>query len=167
MAMKPSLRLSGVFPSHPDGGPAPGSGRWPAAAFMMALFAGGLLLISSSRALAGDAPAEIPKNSALRAQLFDLARPKVEKQVGQPAKFHGSLKKLGDWAFFQGEIVDAKGNPIVLPVAESAEACVLWKKNKDGWKLVQAYTGITDVAWQPWPEEYGVPAKLLGLENYR
>lgn len=134
----------------------------PARIFLLAA----VLLATALAAFAGE-PREIPKGSALRAELFDLARPSVEKQAGQTVKFHGSLKELGDWAFFSGEIVDGRGRPILLHEVGSAETCILWKKSKGGWKVLRAFAGITDVAWQPWPEEFGTPPELLGLQDLR
>ncbi len=58
------------------------------------------------------APQEIPKGSKLRAQLFDLARPTIEKQASQAVKFAGSLKQFDGWAFFSGRVVDTKGASI-------------------------------------------------------
>jgi len=125
-----------------------------------------MLLVMASALFAGQ-PQEIPKDSALRTELFDLARPAVEEQAGRPVKFHGSLKKLDDWAFFKGEIVDTKGRPILLHEVGSAEACILWKRSKGGWKVLRAFAGITDVAWEPWPEEFGAPPELLGVQDLR
>lgn len=105
---------------------------------------------------------EVPKGSELRAQLFDIARPRIEKTAGQAVKFNGSLKRQGEWAFFSGNIVDASGVPIAVGEAESSDACVLWRKVSDKWRVVQALVGITDVAWLPWPEKYGAPQELFG-----
>lgn len=106
---------------------------------------------------------EVPKGSALRSELFDLARPRAEKVAGQPVKFEGSLKRQGDWAFFSGSIVDGDGSPIAVGGAPSADTCVLWRRVSGNWKVVKALFGITDVAYISWPEELGVPHELLGL----
>jgi hypothetical protein len=60
------------------------------------------------------APQEIPKGSKLRAHLFDLARPTIEKQAGQSVKFAGSQRQLGDWAFLISQILNGKGAAILI-----------------------------------------------------
>lgn len=105
---------------------------------------------------------EIPKGSELRAQLFDLARPSVEKLAGRPVKFQGSLKREGDWAFFYGSVVDAAGKPVLVGESESSEACALWRQSSGKWRLLQVFAGISDVAWEPWTREFGAPHELLG-----
>ena len=77
------------------------------------------------------APQEIPKGSKLRAQLFDLDHPTIEKQVGQAVKFAGSQRQLGEWPFFNGQIVNEKGAPILI--GDSAETLLLWKQETTRW----------------------------------
>jgi len=106
---------------------------------------------------------EIPPGSPLRKQLFELARPSVQKLAGHPVKFRGSLRESGAWAFFLGEVVDPGERPIAHPESGSSDACVLWKKEKVGWLLVDFGYGFTDVFYAAWPDRHGAPANLLGL----
>lgn len=109
---------------------------------------------------AESAPAEIPPGK-LRSALFDLARPSIEAQAGQAVKFQGSLKRVGDWAFFLGVIVDASGREIKVGDAASADTCALWRKSGESWKLIQSATGFTDVIYLDYADKYGAPAALF------
>jgi hypothetical protein len=106
-------------------------------------------------------PTEVPKGSALRAELFDLARGGVEAEAGQSVKFNGSLKRLGDWAFFLGQIVNASGNQIRVGPNQSADTAILWKIVDSEWQAITYFVGITDVAYASWPEEFGAPEELI------
>jgi hypothetical protein len=121
-----------------------------------AVGAGGIPVLSDTTAT----PTEIPPGK-LRSALFDLARPSIEAEAGQAVKFQGSLKRVGDWAFFRGVIVDAKGREIKVGEAESADTCALWRKSGESWKLIQAATGFTDVIYLDYADKYGAPAALF------
>jgi len=107
------------------------------------------------------APKEVPKGAELRAALFDLARSNVEHEAGQPVKFAGSLQRLGDWAFFNGTIVNAQGNQIRVGPGESADTAILWKIVEGEWQMITHAVGITDVAYASWPDQYGAPTELI------
>lgn len=109
---------------------------------------------------AGATPTEIPPGK-LRSALFDLARPSIEAEAGEEVKFQGSLKRVGDWAFFRGVIVDPSGREIKVGEAESADTCALWRKAATGWDLIQAATGFTDVIYLDFADKYGAPAALF------
>lgn len=111
------------------------------------------------------APKEVPKGSELRASLFDLARKTVESEAGQPVKFAGSLKRLGDWAFFNGQIVNDEGNQIRVGPAGSADTAILWKIVDSEWQMITCVVGITDVAYLSWPDTFGAPTELLFPEE--
>jgi len=111
------------------------------------------------------APKEIPKGSELRASLFDIARDTVEREAGQPVKFSGSLQRLGDWAFFNGQIVNAAGKQIQIGIGRSADTAILWKIVDSEWQMITCAVGITDVAYASWPDEYGAPTNLIFPEG--
>jgi len=111
------------------------------------------------------APKEVPQGSDLRSSLFDLARTTVEHEAGRAVKFAGSMKRLGDWAFFNGQIVNASGKPILIGPAESADTAILWKIVDSEWQMITCAVGITDVAYASWPDEYGAPAALVFPES--
>jgi len=122
-----------------------------------------LSILLAASALA--APKEVPKGSDLRAELFDIARTTVEHEAGQPVKFLGSMTRLGDWAFFNGSIVNSAGKRILLGPARSADTVVLWKIVDSEWQMITCAVGITDVAYASWPEQYGAPEALLFPEG--
>jgi hypothetical protein len=105
-------------------------------------------------------PTEVPKGSKLRAALFDLARQTIEGQARQPVKFAGSLKQLNEWAFFIGQIVNAKGAPVY--VLDSAETLLLWKQENGEWRFLAGETGCNEPfhLWE-WPEKFGTPKELF------
>jgi hypothetical protein len=122
-----------------------------------------LSLCFAASALA--APKEVAKGSELRAALFDIARNTVENEAGQPVKFAGSLKRLGDWAFFNGTIVNAAGNQIRVGIGRSADTAILWKIVDSEWQMITCAVGITDVAYASWPDQYGAPMALIFPEG--
>lgn len=118
-------------------------------------------LVASAQA----APQEVPKGSDLRAELFDLARPKIEKMAGRSVRFAGSLRQLNGWAFFQGAVVDENGANIRVGEGESPDTAILWKQKDGEWVLVKAVAGFTDVIYLDWPSVYGAPKALLFPEG--
>jgi hypothetical protein len=104
---------------------------------------------------------EVPRGSALRAQLFDLARPEAEEIAGQPVKFAGRMVRLGDWVYFSGNVVDSKGRKIMVRDLAS-DTVVLWKREAGRWKLLNAGVGASDAYHLDyWPEKFGAPLRLL------
>jgi hypothetical protein len=111
------------------------------------------------------APKEVPKGSDLRASLFDIARNTVENEAGQPVKFAGSMKRLGDWAFFNGQIVNAAGNQIRVGPDRSADTAILWKIVDSEWQMITCVVGMTDVSYASWPDTFGAPNALIFPEG--
>jgi hypothetical protein len=111
--------------------------------------------------LAQGTPTEIPKGSALRAELFDIARPEAESKAGQKVKFHGSLKRLGDWAYFGGFLVDTKGRQI--QVDELSPYClVLWHREGGAWRVLDFGAGVNEpYHLEEWPRKFGAPLELI------
>lgn len=109
-------------------------------------------------------PTEIPVSSTLRKSLFDQLRPMIEKNARQPVRFQGSLQAYRNWAFFSGRTVDSRGVAVALSEIGSSDTAALWIRTKAGWRLVEYSAGHTDVCYAIWPEQFGVPAELLGLQ---
>jgi hypothetical protein len=107
------------------------------------------------------APTEVPLGSELRAHLFDLARSPAVRQAGRPVKFAGSLKQLGNWAFFNGHVVDSAGQAVLVGDVKSSDTVALWKQTDSKWSLVKCHVGVTDVCFLDWPLKLGVPRELL------
>ena len=106
-------------------------------------------------------PSEVPKGSELRARLFDVARPQAEKIAGQKIKFHGSLKRLGDWAYFGGYLVDSNGRQIV--VDELSSYCLgLWRREGGAWRVLDFGAGVNEpYHLEEWPRKFGTPLQLI------
>ncbi|MDD5351318.1 MAG: hypothetical protein PHQ12_13995 [Chthoniobacteraceae bacterium] len=113
------------------------------------------------------APAEIPRDSALRKTLFEPLRVKIAKKAKAPVRFEGSLRAYRNWAFFQGGSVDAKGKAVVdNDWFGSSDTVGLWLRTREGWQLVAWSWGHTDAFYiHYWPNAYGAPRELLGAEN--
>ena len=106
-------------------------------------------------------PSEVPKGSELRALLFDIARSQAEKIAGQKIKFHGSLKRLGEWAYFGGFLVDSDGRQIA--VDELSSYClVLWHREGGAWRVLDFGAGANEpYHLEEWPRKFGTPRALL------
>ncbi len=104
-------------------------------------------------------PTELPAESALRKELFDLLRIKVTPQH----KFTGSLKVYRNWAFFVGATVDNKGEPLKHPPHDNSDAVAIWLRTSQGWKLIDFSFGHSDAFYLLWSEKYGVPEDLIGI----
>lgn len=107
------------------------------------------------------ADGEVPVGSALRKELFALARPKIEREAGQAVRFQGTMQQREEWVFFKGTIVDAHGAAIPVGPGESAETAILWEQRKGKWTVLEAVTGFTDVIWLDWTEKHRAPSVLF------
>ena len=121
-----------------------------------------LLLAAATLSLVPSASAqeEVAKGSKLRKELFELARPDIEAVAGRAVLFNGSMKRLGNWAFFSGNIVTADGGPIRVGPGESGDTALLWSLKNGVWFLMEAEVGFTDVIYLDWSEKHGFPGKL-------
>ena len=108
-------------------------------------------------------PTELPTGSKLRAALFAMLRPKA----GMENSFSGSLMVYRNWAFFVGRTVDSNGVSIKHPPMGNDDATGLWVRTKDDWVLVDYSFGFSDAFYVVWPEQYGVPRKLLGMQQIK
>ncbi|GEP43898.1 hypothetical protein [Brevifollis gellanilyticus] len=109
-------------------------------------------------------PAEVPKDTPLRKQLFDLLRPKIEREAKRKVQFEGSLRAFKNWALFSGETVDADGKSVKFPPMDNTDTVALWLRTREGWRLVDHSTGHSDAFYIIWHEQYGAPKALVGLE---
>jgi hypothetical protein len=136
---------------------------------MIGLFSAGPRLVAilalscfiAATAFGQQRPSEVPKGSELRARLFDIARPQAEKIAGQKIKFHGSLKRLGDWAYFGGFLVDSNGRQIA--VDELSSYClVLWHREGGAWRVLDFGAGANEpYHLEEWPRKFGTPLQLI------
>ena len=110
-------------------------------------------------------PTEVPRDTPLRKQLFDLLRPKIEKLSSERGiKFQGDLKAFKNWALFVGSTLDSKDRAIKFPPNNNTETAAVFLRTKDGWTVVDFAVGFSDVGYWAWADQYGTPKKLLGVE---
>jgi len=121
-----------------------------------------LVAVSFSLVPGASAQEEVKKGSKLRKELFELARPDIEAAAGRAVLFNGSMKRLGSWAFFLGNIVTADGGPIRIGPAESGDTALLWSLKNGVWFLMEAEVGFTDVIYLEWSDKHGFPGALTG-----
>lgn len=117
--------------------------------------------------------ANVARGNPLRAVLLNALRPVIAKDLRQPVQF--VVKKLrtdGRWAFAVVELRTPAGGEInywkmhykdLLDAgAFDGGACyALLRREKSGWRVKAFSIGATDVQWDSWPEEFGVPRELL------
>lgn len=106
-------------------------------------------------------PTEVERSNPLRKQLFDLARPDLEKTAGKPILFNGRLQAYRNWALFVGASEDKEGNPIAYPGDGNSDTVALFLRTTKGWVLVDCSGGHSDVFYEIWIEQYGMPRELL------
>ncbi len=132
-----------------------------------------LLLICLLPAAACAAQVTTPaRGTALRAEILDAVRPRVEAEVGAPVEFVvQEMRVLGPWAFVYLHPQRPGGAPIDWSRTRYSEAwqegmfddgvSALLHRSGGTW-LVDAYDlGATDVVWVPWADDYGAPAELF------
>ncbi|MFC5050612.1 hypothetical protein ACFPK9_08305 [Rubritalea spongiae] len=105
-------------------------------------------------------PTELPVGSKLRKELFNMLR----KETDPATKFKGSLKAFRNWAVFIGETVNAKGQMITHPPFDNPDTACLWIRTTKGWVIVESSFGHSDAFYIIWPEIYGTPKGLIGME---
>lgn len=110
----------------------------------------------------GGQPVEVAVGSELRKELFDQLRPRIARIAKKPVKFEGSLKSLGNWAFFSGRAVNENGDDLRMGAGESADTAALWRKTDGAWELVEFSGGHSDVVYVDWPQKFGAPPALVG-----
>lgn len=113
-----------------------------------------------------------PPGSAERKAILDVLRIPVEAELKQNVVFViGKLNVGSGWAFMAGNPQRKDGKAIDYRGTRYQEAvqagmfddniCALLKKEAGGWKVIRYVLGATDVAWDGWDREFGVPAELF------
>ncbi len=116
---------------------------------------------------------EPPRGSALRKDVLDGARPVFEAETNGEVEFVvRRLNVLGSWAFGDVTLQRPGGRPIDWKRTKYAEAQAdgafdpagsffLARRTNQGWRVVTFAVGPTDVAWDTWDKEFGVPRALF------
>lgn len=110
----------------------------------------------------------------LRAELLDAVRPVFEGETWGPIEFVvRNLAVSGSWAFGDVRLQRPGGKPIDWSRTRYAQAMrqgmfdpagsfFLLYRLGSSWAIVKFATGPTDVAWDGWRTEYGLPMELFG-----
>lgn len=113
------------------------------------------------------------RGTSLRAELLDAARPVFEVETGGPIEFVvRRLNVMGDWAFGEVRLQRPGGVPIDwrrTPYAEDIRAGMfdpggsvfLLQRTGAGWAVLEYATGPTDVVWDGWRQDLGLPLALF------
>jgi hypothetical protein len=146
-----------------------------------------LLLSLSSSALAHDRqhnhavpdnspPRDIRVGDPLRKPLLDALRPAIEADLRQPVRFMvNTLRKQNGWAFAVVTPQTLNGRKIDFAKTRYAEAIregvfdgdtiyALLEMQGSAWAVRSFVIGPTDVTYAGWPEEFGAPYPLFGLD---
>lgn len=114
------------------------------------------------------------RGSAERTAILNALRTPVQKELGLKVQFKVDWLKLqGSWAFLRGVPQRADGGKIdyrKTKYKEQIEAgvfdnwiCALLRKRNGKWAVVTYVIGATDVAYEPWPQQYGAPKAIFDL----
>ncbi|MEO0636156.1 MAG: hypothetical protein AAFY73_05855 [Pseudomonadota bacterium] len=119
---------------------------------------------------------EPPRGSELRRTLLDTVRPSAEVDLGVPVEFVvRELRVSGPWAFFAGDMQKPGGVPIRCAEIRYPDDCslmdgfsiyALMSRQGNRWRLRDMHIGPTDVSWSAWPEQYGVPCRLVMWDDF-
>jgi Domain of unknown function (DUF4431) len=113
------------------------------------------------------------RGSALRAALLDTARPIFEGETDGPIEFVVKhLNVMGDWAFGEVRLQRPGGVPIDWRRTQYGEdyqagmfdpggSFFLLHQTSAGWEVAEYAAGPTDVAWDGWRQDYGLPMALF------
>lgn len=117
---------------------------------------------------------EPAKGSAERAAILDALRPAVETEMRGPVEFVISvLRASPNWAFVQanpqrpgGGAIDPETTGFAgdTDFMDGLTIYALLAFQSGRWNLVDHYVGPTDVAYAHWPQRFGVPPAIVGLE---
>ena len=117
--------------------------------------------------------ANVGRGSPLRAVLLNALRPAIARDLRQPVQFVvKELRTDGRWAFAVVEPRTPAGREIDYRKTNYKDAVeagtfdggicyALLRREKSGWRVKAFSIGPTDLAWDGWPEEFGVPRELL------
>jgi len=111
--------------------------------------------------------------SPLRAELLDVARPAFVAETGGPIEFVvRRLAVSGEWAFGDVALQRPGGQPIDWTRTKFAHALqqamfntensfFLLRNRNGGWSIAEIVVGPTDVTWDWWRQQYGIPEALF------
>ena len=117
---------------------------------------------------------EPPKGSPERAAILDALRPAVEAEMRGSVEFVVTTIRVSPgWAFVQVEPQRPGGGAIdpertgfrgESDMMDGLTVFALLTFQSGRWNLVDHVVGPTDVAYAIWPDRYGVPPAVVGME---
>lgn len=132
-------------------------------------------LAAPAAAQAEAKPRDLPVGDPLRRVVLDALRPSIVADLGQPVVFViQTLKTQGDWAYVVARPQRPDGREIDFRQTRHRERIddglfdgpvlyALMQRRDQRWTVVDFVIGPTDVHWAGWPEEFGAPRELLGM----
>ena len=113
-----------------------------------------------------------PRGSALRAELMDALRPTVSAEIGGPIEFVVTdLRVMPPWAYAYVRPQRPGGAPIDWSRTKFREdmasgtmsdgVMALLRREGAGWRIIEYVIGPSDVAWDGWRQERGLPRRLF------
>ncbi|WP_244483759.1 hypothetical protein [Rhizobium sp. Root482] len=140
---------------------------------IFALFLAAMLSVPGGIALA-QTLREPAKGSAERAAILDALRPAVEAEMRGPVEFVvTTLRASPDWAFVQAEPQRPGGGAIdpqetgfngETDIMDGLTVYALMAFHSGRWNMIDHMVGLTDVGYAVWPQRYGVPPAVIGME---
>ena len=131
-----------------------------------------LALAFCTAAAAAAAQMTPPRGSPLRAELMDTLRPTVMAEIGGPIEFAVTdLRVIGQWAYAHVRPQRPGGAPIDWNRTKYRQDMALGMMSDgvmallhhDGarWRIAEYVIGPSDVAWDGWRQERGLPRQLF------
>jgi hypothetical protein len=113
------------------------------------------------------------RGSRLRAELLDTVRPRFEQETGGPVEFVvRHLNVIGEWAYGEvstqrpgGKKIDwsrtAYAEDLAAGMFDPEASDFLLRRGTSGWMIVEVAMGATDVVWESWRLDHGLPLTLF------
>jgi hypothetical protein len=131
-----------------------------------------LALLAFAAAPEAGAQTTPPRGSPLRAQLMDSLRPTVSAEIGGPIEFVvDTLRVMPPWAYAHvrpqrpgGAPIDWRQTKFSQDMASgtmSEGVMALLRHDGATWQIVEYVIGPSDVAWDGWRQERGLPRRLF------
>lgn len=148
-----------------------------AASFVALLVPSSVLSQTRAAPEAATSARDIDVGDPLRPVILNALRPAIVADLSQPVKFVVQTLRFQDgWAWVvvrpqrpDGREIDFRSTRyrerIENDVFGGPTIYALMQRRQQRWTVVDFVVGPTDVAWAGWPEEYGAPAAMLGLEG--
>jgi hypothetical protein len=109
--------------------------------------------------------------SAERKAILDAIRPRAQSDLGGAVEFVVKEMRVQDGFCFTrlepqrpggGKIAKSETVFAREEFMDGLTIFALLSKGGGGWSVLAYVVGPTDVAYQPWPEEYGAPRSIFG-----